>query len=333
MSGIDAVEDPAATWYRVAGLFRLLGWASEADRQGHDQAPLLEEIDATEAFLRVRMANPAIQDPRTLWQRSRILLREIARELSLPVPGSLKDQQAIACWCLHIGWGYTLTEIGHLCEDPKPTSELGETALVEPQWADGKATTYERMWIAGEAKASNVTIGALPGLTWLAERWAQAMGVSLPLIPPGPPLARNPHPEPERRPLDGDEATFVRDDTIPDGSILAPGEAFTKTWTIRNTGTVAWTGRYLARVGVGDGISLPKSPPRIPIPDTPPGREVTLSVPMTAHTQPGQARVHFKQTDESGNLYFPGPQYTYGIYCEIIVTEPRRHRWFKPKQH
>jgi len=36
-------------------------------------------------------------------------------------------------------------------------------------------------------------------------------------------------------------AAYVSDVTIPDGTILAPGEVFTKTWKFQNTGTCAWT--------------------------------------------------------------------------------------------
>ena len=36
------------------------------------------------------------------------------------------------------------------------------------------------------------------------------------------------------------QATFVTDVTVPDGSTFAPGQAFTKAWRVRNTGTCVW---------------------------------------------------------------------------------------------
>ncbi|HSR20131.1 MAG TPA: NBR1-Ig-like domain-containing protein, partial [Anaerolineales bacterium] len=36
-------------------------------------------------------------------------------------------------------------------------------------------------------------------------------------------------------------AAFVSDVTIPDGTILKPGEKFTKTWRIYNSGSCSWT--------------------------------------------------------------------------------------------
>ena len=39
-------------------------------------------------------------------------------------------------------------------------------------------------------------------------------------------------------------ATFLNDVTIADGTVLAPGESFTKTWEFQNTGTCAWNEEY-----------------------------------------------------------------------------------------
>src|SRR5574338_1618752 len=42
-----------------------------------------------------------------------------------------------------------------------------------------------------------------------------------------------------------DQAQFVRDVTIPDGTVFAPGATFTKTWRIKNAGTCTWSGYSL----------------------------------------------------------------------------------------
>lgn len=39
------------------------------------------------------------------------------------------------------------------------------------------------------------------------------------------------------RAIEGDASTFV-DDTIPHGTLMAPGQAFEKVWRVRNSGTV-----------------------------------------------------------------------------------------------
>jgi len=41
-----------------------------------------------------------------------------------------------------------------------------------------------------------------------------------------------------------DNATFVTDVTVPDQTVFPPGESFTKTWRLRNTGDCTWTSDY-----------------------------------------------------------------------------------------
>merc|ERR1712137_438729 len=62
-------------------------------------------------------------------------------------------------------------------------------------------------------------------------------------------------PEPSRGKYD---AKFIRDNSIPDGTELSPGEVFTKEWIMRNTGDRVWpagttlvwqTGDKLEQVG------------------------------------------------------------------------------------
>ena len=45
---------------------------------------------------------------------------------------------------------------------------------------------------------------------------------------------------------------FVHDDTYPDGSVVQPGAAFEKRWTMLNTGEEAWTADTKVGKG-GDG--------------------------------------------------------------------------------
>lgn len=41
-----------------------------------------------------------------------------------------------------------------------------------------------------------------------------------------------------------DDSIFLSDVTIPDGKIMAPGQSFTKTWSLKNTGTCEWKTSY-----------------------------------------------------------------------------------------
>jgi hypothetical protein len=39
-----------------------------------------------------------------------------------------------------------------------------------------------------------------------------------------------------------DQAQFIKDVTIPDGTVIAPGTSFKKTWRLKNIGTCTWSG-------------------------------------------------------------------------------------------
>ncbi|RJP54479.1 MAG: hypothetical protein C4583_02400 [Anaerolineaceae bacterium] len=51
-----------------------------------------------------------------------------------------------------------------------------------------------------------------------------------------------------------DVSAFITDVTVPDGTVMAPGQNFDKTWRIQNSGTCAWTATYKAAfTGSGNG--------------------------------------------------------------------------------
>ena len=83
-----------------------------------------------------------------------------------------------------------------------------------------------------------------------------------------------------------DRAAFVADVTIPDGFILRPGEQFTKTWRLRNTGDCPWTGDYSLVFFGDDSLG---GPPSIPFTQDTifPDQEVEVSVNLRAPSIPG----------------------------------------------
>lgn len=82
-------------------------------------------------------------------------------------------------------------------------------------------------------------------------------------------------------------AIYVRDVTIPDGTKMKPGEAFTKTWEIKNTGSCPW-GRGYWLVFVNN--QQMGAPDRVPIPETAPGATTEVSVTLTAPAAVGEYR-------------------------------------------
>src|SRR5512138_1532230 len=95
-----------------------------------------------------------------------------------------------------------------------------------------------------------------------------------------------------------EQAQFVRDVTIPDGSQVSPGASFTKTWELRNAGNCTWTGFTLVFES-GDlmGATSPQS-----IPSVSPGQDVDLSVNFTAPTSAGSYRSYWRIRNASGVL-------------------------------
>ncbi|HSM70915.1 MAG TPA: NBR1-Ig-like domain-containing protein [Anaerolineales bacterium] len=97
-----------------------------------------------------------------------------------------------------------------------------------------------------------------------------------------------------------DQAHFVKDVTVPDGTTFAPGAVFTKTWRLRNSGTCTWSG-YTLVFDSGDSMSG-TSP--VSIGTVGPGQEVDLSVNLTAPSANGSYRGYWRVRNSSG-VYLP----------------------------
>ncbi|MFO3797994.1 MAG: NBR1-Ig-like domain-containing protein, partial [Anaerolineales bacterium] len=85
-----------------------------------------------------------------------------------------------------------------------------------------------------------------------------------------------------------DWAQFIADVTIPDGTVMAPGTAFTKTWRLKNIGTCTWGSGY--RLAFSSGSQM-DAPAEVNLPySVAPGQMVDVSVTMTAPSTPGTYR-------------------------------------------
>lgn len=121
----------------------------------------------------------------------------------------------------------------------------------------------------------------------------------------------------DRYPLEGDEAKFISE-APPDGSSVPCGAIFTKTWTIRNSGTVPWRGRRLRRIGPTTGPWTLTSARFTPIPDTAPGKTVTISVQIHTPQMETAAVAQWKMVDKDDLLYFP-TKYSVGLALYVLV--------------
>jgi hypothetical protein len=94
-------------------------------------------------------------------------------------------------------------------------------------------------------------------------------------------------------------AVFAADVTIPNGSPMAPGTPFVKTWRVKNSGNCTWDNSY-AIVFVG-GIAM--GPGTAPVPFAGPGAVVDISLPMTAPAAPGTYSGIWRLRAPSGALF------------------------------
>ena len=101
-----------------------------------------------------------------------------------------------------------------------------------------------------------------------------------------------------------DQATFIEDVTIPDGTQISEGDVFTKTWRLENTGGCTWTPAY--RV-VFDRGALLGAPASFNLPAfVNPGQTVDISVNLAAPYDPGIYEGFWKLEDPNGNVFGVG---------------------------
>ena len=102
--------------------------------------------------------------------------------------------------------------------------------------------------------------------------------------------------------------------SIADDTIFAPGETFTMTWRLKNTGTSTWTAGYLLRYYSGDTFGAPKeiSMGR----EVLPGGEIDISIYMKAPANPGSFRSDWVMSSENRSN-FKEP-----VYLKIKVAAP-----------
>ena len=108
----------------------------------------------------------------------------------------------------------------------------------------------------------------------------------LPPAPPGAPSSTPTTGAPPPPPPCTNNAAFVADVTIPDGFVLAAGQAFNKTWQLKNTGTCVWGVGYQLVFVSGEAMTGSTA---TAVPATAAGATVNVIVPMTA---PGTAGNH-----------------------------------------
>jgi hypothetical protein len=81
-----------------------------------------------------------------------------------------------------------------------------------------------------------------------------------------------------------DALTFVSDSTVPDGQTMTAGQAFVKTWKVRNAGTCTWTTGYRLKLAYGSPMSGQTTFLSTTVA---PNAETEISITLKAPTQSG----------------------------------------------
>lgn len=137
------------------------------------------------------------------------------------------------------------------------------------------------------------------------------------VIPTQTPVVIAPTLLPSATPIPCNQGQFVKDVTIPDGSILTAGSNFTKTWQLKNTGACTWTTSYDVVFSSGDALGAPAA---IDLPGSvAPGQVIDISIGMVAPASEGSYRGNWKLRDASGSVFGLGRSGAGTFYVDIKV--------------
>ena len=109
------------------------------------------------------------------------------------------------------------------------------------------------------------------------------------------------------------------DITIPDDTILAQGESFSKTWRLENVGTCTWSRAYTVIFFSGNSLSAYQSHPLAD--EVAPGQAIDVTVDMVAPTKIGIYQSNWMLSDPEGNLFGIGPNGDAPFWVRIEVSD------------
>jgi hypothetical protein len=109
------------------------------------------------------------------------------------------------------------------------------------------------------------------------------------------------------------------DVTIPDGTVLTPGESFSKTWRLENVGSCDWTRFYAVTFFSGNSLNAIQTQNLAQ--DVAPGQTIDLTVDMEAPMEPGIYQSNWMFSDASGALFGIGPNGDAPFWVRIEVVQ------------
>ncbi len=176
---------------------------------------------------------------------------------------------------------------------------------------------------AAEAVVQTAMANAVLGLTQTASAGSQPIPTMAPVktettAPIVIPTLGNTQP-PVVVPSGTDNAALVSE-TIPDGTKILPGAAFTKGWRIMNSGTSTWTTDYKLVFSEGEQMGAANEY-RMPIP-VEAGKIIELSVNMKAPTTLGTYQGYWKIKNPSGQTFGTNKTGNFWVKIEVAAATP-----------
>jgi hypothetical protein len=109
--------------------------------------------------------------------------------------------------------------------------------------------------------------------------------------------------------------------TIPDGTMLRPGEIFSKTWRLINDGACPWLADY--SVIWFSGVSTAVNNNQLLGKEVLPGEYIDITVDMLAPQKPGLYQSNWKLRSSDGEIYGIGPDGSAPFWVRIKVFDAR----------
>ena len=108
-----------------------------------------------------------------------------------------------------------------------------------------------------------------------------------------------------------DNSAFVSDASVPDGTQMAAGQDFVKTWKVKNTGTCSWNTGYQLIHAYGETMGgLPTALSA----EVLPGSEVEISVNLKAPVKPGNYSSYWRLASNNG--------VPFGMIVTVMISVP-----------
>ena len=97
-----------------------------------------------------------------------------------------------------------------------------------------------------------------------------------------------------------DSSVYISDVTIPDGTVMTPGQAFTKTWAVQNTGTCTWNTNYKLVFSFGTAMNGTSTAITQSVA---PGGQTQISVNLVAPSGLGNYTGNWKMQNAQGQYF------------------------------